>query len=116
MTVILLVLSQILVQGGVTYRDEPWHKECFLCTGCKVQLAGQPFTTQGEDPYCVKCFSNLYAQKCAACDKPITGQCVLMCPYNKSALHYQSPQLLTETLCLKQETVSHKQGHVFGGC
>ncbi|KAL0166829.1 hypothetical protein M9458_038673, partial [Cirrhinus mrigala] len=58
--------------GGVTYRDEPWHKECFLCTGCKVQLAGQPFTTQGEDPYCVKCFSNLYAQKCSACDKPIT--------------------------------------------
>ncbi|XP_056335347.1 four and a half LIM domains protein 3b [Danio aesculapii] len=65
--------KQTLVQGGVTYRDEPWHKECFLCTGCKVQLAGQPFTTQGEDPYCVKCFSNLYAQKCAACEKPITG-------------------------------------------
>ncbi|KAG1948300.1 four and a half LIM domains protein [Pimephales promelas] len=65
--------KQILVQGGVTYRDEPWHKECFLCSGCKVQLAGQPFTTQGEDPFCVKCFSNLYAQKCVACDKPITG-------------------------------------------
>ncbi|XDV33879.1 hypothetical protein PO909_004128 [Leuciscus waleckii] len=64
--------EQILVQGGVTYRDEPWHKECFLCSGCKVQLAGQPFTTQGEDPFCVKCFSNLYAQ---TCDKPITGSC-----------------------------------------
>ncbi|CAM4638891.1 unnamed protein product [Leuciscus chuanchicus] len=60
----------ILVQGGVTYRDEPWHKECFLCSGCKVKLAGQPFTTQGADPFCVKCFSNLYTQKC---DKPITG-------------------------------------------
>uniref|UniRef100_A0A8B9JJD8 Four and a half LIM domains 3b n=1 Tax=Astyanax mexicanus TaxID=7994 RepID=A0A8B9JJD8_ASTMX len=62
-----------LVQGGVTYRDEPWHRECFLCTGCKTQLAGQPFTSQGESPYCVKCFSSLYAQKCSACNKPITG-------------------------------------------
>ncbi|KAG8451496.1 hypothetical protein GDO86_003633 [Hymenochirus boettgeri] len=29
-----------LTKGGVTYRDEPWHKECFVCTGCKTQLAG----------------------------------------------------------------------------
>uniref|UniRef100_A0A3B1ITL3 Four and a half LIM domains 3b n=1 Tax=Astyanax mexicanus TaxID=7994 RepID=A0A3B1ITL3_ASTMX len=65
--------KQALVQGGVTYRDEPWHRECFLCTGCKTQLAGQPFTSQGESPYCVKCFSSLYAQKCSACNKPITG-------------------------------------------
>ncbi|KAI4902968.1 hypothetical protein NFI96_012727, partial [Prochilodus magdalenae] len=66
-------LRSVLVQGGVTYRDEPWHRECFLCTGCKAPLAGQPFTSQGENPYCVKCFSSLYAQKCSACNKPITG-------------------------------------------
>ncbi|XP_076862215.1 four and a half LIM domains protein 3b [Brachyhypopomus gauderio] len=65
--------KQVLVKGGVTYQEEPWHKECFLCTGCKTQLAGQPFTSQGDRPYCVKCFSNLYAQKCCACKKAITG-------------------------------------------
>ncbi|XP_028819714.1 four and a half LIM domains protein 3-like isoform X1 [Denticeps clupeoides] len=65
--------KQVLVEGGVTYRDEAWHKECFVCTGCKTQLAGQPFTSQGESPYCVKCFSSLYAQTCEGCSKPITG-------------------------------------------
>uniref|UniRef100_A0A4W5LBT9 Four and a half LIM domains 3 n=1 Tax=Hucho hucho TaxID=62062 RepID=A0A4W5LBT9_9TELE len=60
-------------QGGVSYKDETWHKECLVCTGCKSPLAGQPFTSQGDTPYCVKCFSSLYAQKCASCNSPITG-------------------------------------------
>ncbi|XP_018415113.1 PREDICTED: four and a half LIM domains protein 3 isoform X2 [Nanorana parkeri] len=65
--------KKILTKGGVTYRDEPWHKECFVCTGCKAQLAGTQFTSQDEKPYCIKCFGNLYAKKCFGCIKPITG-------------------------------------------
>lgn len=65
---------QALAKGGVTYRDEPWHKECFVCTSCKVQLAGQHFTSRDDSPYCLKCFGNLYAKKCEACNKPITGK------------------------------------------
>ncbi|KAG5858005.1 hypothetical protein ANANG_G00025510 [Anguilla anguilla] len=65
--------KQVLTKGGVTYREEPWHKECFVCTGCKVQLAGQHFTSREDSPYCLKCFGSLYAKKCEACSKPITG-------------------------------------------
>lgn len=71
---LLCVSLQALTKGGVTYKDEVWHKECFLCTGCKAPLAGQPFTSQGESPYCVKCFSSLYAKKCAGCNTAITGE------------------------------------------
>lgn len=74
----LVPLFQVLAKGGVTYRDEPWHKECFLCTGCKVQLAGQHFTSRDDSPYCLKCFGNLYAKKCEACSKPITGTVKLL--------------------------------------
>lgn len=70
------MVLQALTKGGVTYKDEVWHKECFLCTGCKAPLAGQPFTSQGDSPYCVKCFSSLYAKKCAGCNAAITGQSV----------------------------------------
>ncbi|XP_063735963.1 four and a half LIM domains protein 3 isoform X1 [Eleginops maclovinus] len=65
--------KKTLAKGGVTYRDEPWHKECFVCTSCKTQLAGQHFTSRDENPYCLKCFGSLYSKKCEACSKPITG-------------------------------------------
>ncbi|RVE66620.1 hypothetical protein OJAV_G00109360 [Oryzias javanicus] len=65
--------NKALTKGGVTYKDEVWHRECFLCAGCSAPLAGQPFTSQGETPYCVKCFSSLYGKKCAACNSAITG-------------------------------------------
>lgn len=70
---------QTLSKGGVTYRDEPWHKECFVCTNCKTQLAGQHFTSRDDSPYCLKCFGNLYAKKCEACTKPITGKMTSLC-------------------------------------
>ncbi|MBN3318218.1 FHL2 protein, partial [Atractosteus spatula] len=64
--------KKAITTGGVTYNDKPWHRECFLCIGCKKQLAGQRFTSRDQFPYCLDCFSNLYAKKCAGCTKPIT--------------------------------------------
>ncbi|KAF1593746.1 UNVERIFIED_CONTAM: Four and a half LIM domains protein 2, partial [Eudyptes robustus] len=63
----------VITSGGVTYHDQPWHKECFVCAGCKTQLSGQRFISKDEYPYCVDCFSKLYAKKCAACKKLITA-------------------------------------------
>uniref|UniRef100_A0A8C2XQQ5 LIM zinc-binding domain-containing protein n=1 Tax=Cyclopterus lumpus TaxID=8103 RepID=A0A8C2XQQ5_CYCLU len=62
-----------ITTGGVNYRDQPWHKECFVCTGCKQQLAGQRFTSRDDFAYCLECFCNLFAKKCAACTAPISG-------------------------------------------
>lgn len=65
--------KKAITTGGVTYHDQPWHKECFLCTGCKKPLTGQRFTSRDEFAYCMDCFSNLYAKKCAGCTNPIVG-------------------------------------------
>ncbi|KAJ8334871.1 hypothetical protein SKAU_G00405100 [Synaphobranchus kaupii] len=65
--------KQVLVTGGVTYRDEAWHRHCFVCTGCGVELAGKQFTSEEDNPYCVQCFTKNYAQKCEGCSEPITG-------------------------------------------
>lgn len=62
-----------ITTGGVTYHDQPWHKDCFLCTGCKQQLSGQRFTSRDDFAYCLNCFCNLYAKKCASCTTPISG-------------------------------------------
>ncbi|XP_060043605.1 four and a half LIM domains protein 2 isoform X2 [Erinaceus europaeus] len=62
-----------ITSGGVTYREQPWHKECFVCTACKKPLSGQRFTSRDEFAYCLSCFCDLYAKKCAGCTHPISG-------------------------------------------
>ncbi|KIH45380.1 LIM domain protein [Ancylostoma duodenale] len=63
----------VITTGGVTYKNEPWHRECFCCTHCNVSLAGQRFTSKDEKPYCANCYGELFAKRCNACTKPITG-------------------------------------------
>ncbi|XP_041976256.1 prickle planar cell polarity protein 3-A isoform X4 [Aricia agestis] len=65
--------NKILTQGGVTYKNEPWHRECFTCTHCDTSLAGQRFTSRDDKPYCAECFGELFAKRCTKCAKPITG-------------------------------------------
>uniref|UniRef100_A0AC11DGR7 Uncharacterized protein n=1 Tax=Ovis aries TaxID=9940 RepID=A0AC11DGR7_SHEEP len=64
-----------ITTGGVTYREQPWHRECFVCTACKKPLSGQRFTSRDEFAYCLGCFCDLYAKKCAGCANPISGEC-----------------------------------------
>ena len=49
-------------------------QECFVCARCEVQLAGQKFAAREDAPYCAHCFGELFAKRCAACSRPITGQ------------------------------------------
>lgn len=65
---------QIITSGGVTYKNEPWHRECFTCSNCSTSLAGQRFTSKDEKPYCGDCFGELFAKRCTSCVKPITGE------------------------------------------
>ncbi|KAF4532397.1 hypothetical protein B566_EDAN003849 [Ephemera danica] len=65
--------NKIITTGGVTYKNEPWHRECFTCTNCNTSLAGQRFTSRDEKPYCAECFGELFAKRCTSCSKPITG-------------------------------------------
>ncbi len=64
----------MITTGGVTYKNEPWHRECFCCSNCNQSLAGQRFTSKDEKPYCANCYGDLFAKRCVACDKPITGE------------------------------------------
>ncbi|VDP71368.1 unnamed protein product [Echinostoma caproni] len=65
--------AEVIRRGGVTYKGNPWHKECFTCTNCTKQLAGLKFTSKDEQPYCADCYGELFAKKCTKCSKPITG-------------------------------------------
>ncbi|XP_019644167.1 PREDICTED: prickle-like protein 3 [Branchiostoma belcheri] len=64
---------KVISMGGITYKDTPWHKECFVCTHCKKPMSGERFTSKDNNPYCINCYGDLFAKKCAKCTKPITG-------------------------------------------
>lgn len=72
---LLQMLLQVITSGGITFRDQIWHKECFLCSGCRKELCEEAFMSRDDFPFCLDCYNHLYAKKCAACTKPITGKC-----------------------------------------
>ena len=45
--------------------DKRWHPECFVCAGCKHQLANQSFHCKDEVPYCVNCWKEKFQPRCA---------------------------------------------------
>ncbi|XP_069462521.1 four and a half LIM domains protein 2-like [Ambystoma mexicanum] len=65
--------KKAITTEGVTYQGQPWHKECFLCSRCQKQLAGQKCTSRDKVIYCLDCFSALYSRRCVACAKPIAS-------------------------------------------
>lgn len=62
-----------ITSGGISYQDQPWHTECFVCVSCSKELDGQRFTAVGEQYYYVECYKNFVAEKCTGCKNPITG-------------------------------------------
>ncbi|XP_010179058.1 PREDICTED: four and a half LIM domains protein 1 isoform X1 [Mesitornis unicolor] len=62
-----------ITSGGLTYQEKPWHSECFICSNCKKQLGGKRFTAVEDEFYCVECYKECVAKKCAGCKNPITA-------------------------------------------
>ncbi|XP_061176535.1 prickle planar cell polarity protein 3-A-like isoform X2 [Saccostrea echinata] len=63
----------VINKGGVSYKNSPWHRECFTCTQCNKELAKEKFTSKDDKPYCADCYGELFAKKCCRCSKAITG-------------------------------------------
>ncbi|XP_044781661.1 four and a half LIM domains protein 2 isoform X1 [Bubalus bubalis] len=80
-----------ITTGGVTYREQPWHRECFVCTACKKPLSGQRFTSRDEFAYCLGCFCDLYAKKCAGCANPISVKDGFLCTQPPNPLSAPPP-------------------------
>ncbi|XP_008194630.1 transforming growth factor beta-1-induced transcript 1 protein isoform X2 [Tribolium castaneum] len=61
----------------VTAMGADWHEDHFVCGGCKAKLIGTKFMEIENAPYCQKCYTEKYADKCKACGKPIVTQAVV---------------------------------------
>ena len=92
-----MITLQIINAEGVTYKDEPWHKSCFVCFECGTELAGVKFNVKDEKAYCRDCFAEKYAPRCAGCKEPIMNK--------STALNILDPfLLLSETKSIVKTT------------
>ncbi|CAG2171987.1 unnamed protein product [Oppiella nova] len=66
--------SEIINAGGLTFKGEPWHKECFICSACSTSLSGVKFSLKDDKPYCQTCYGDMFAPKCSNCLKPIVAK------------------------------------------
>ncbi|XP_067140319.1 prickle planar cell polarity protein 3-like isoform X2 [Centruroides vittatus] len=55
--------KHIITTDELKYRNESWHTDCFCCTNCQINLAGQQFTSHNEKPYCFECFVETFAKQ-----------------------------------------------------
>lgn len=69
-----MLLLKPITSGGISYQDQPWHSECFVCETCRKPLAGTRFTSHEDHVYCVDCYKTDVAKKCNGCKNPITGR------------------------------------------
>uniref|UniRef100_A0A1I8FL46 LIM zinc-binding domain-containing protein n=1 Tax=Macrostomum lignano TaxID=282301 RepID=A0A1I8FL46_9PLAT len=54
-------------------RRRPYHSDCLVCGHCAKPLCGLKFTSHEDRPFCGDCYGELFARRCSACLKPITG-------------------------------------------
>ncbi|XP_032238215.2 testin isoform X2 [Nematostella vectensis] len=62
-----------LLEGGVLYNGETWHKACFSCYFCHRSLASAAFSVRDGCRYCMECYGKFYAKQCEICLKAIVG-------------------------------------------
>lgn len=53
-----------------------WHKECFVCIGCRKSMVESGFKNVNGWPMCANCYCDSFGLKCAACRKNITADYV----------------------------------------
>jgi len=66
-----VVVGKVLASMGKNY-----HPECFVCTYCSSPFPDGRFMDHESDPYCEKCYNDLMATRCFACQQPIQDKAV----------------------------------------
>uniref|UniRef100_A0A1I8F2P6 LIM zinc-binding domain-containing protein n=1 Tax=Macrostomum lignano TaxID=282301 RepID=A0A1I8F2P6_9PLAT len=55
------------------YKGRPYHSDCLRGGHCAKPPLRLKFTSHEDRPFCGDCYGELFARRCSACLKPITG-------------------------------------------
>ena len=51
------------------FQGKNYHEECFLCKSCMQPIGVKTFIPKDNQPICVPCYEEKFAQKCVHCTK-----------------------------------------------
>ncbi len=51
--------------------SQNFNNETFNCKNCKTSLTGSRYILKDENPFCIKCYEDLFAHQCTECSKKI---------------------------------------------
>lgn len=67
---------QLIYVGEYTKAmQKAWHLNHFCCWQCDSLLTDNKYIVINENPFCQKCYTNLIANVCRICRKPIEPEC-----------------------------------------
>eukprot|EP00013_Stygamoeba_regulata_P023919 CAMPEP_0177652570 /NCGR_PEP_ID=MMETSP0447-20121125/13208_1 /TAXON_ID=0 /ORGANISM="Stygamoeba regulata, Strain BSH-02190019" /LENGTH=444 /DNA_ID=CAMNT_0019155839 /DNA_START=41 /DNA_END=1375 /DNA_ORIENTATION=- len=65
-----------IVGNGVTAMGRMYHPEHFVCAHCHKPFPNMQFREHGGQPYCEMHYGELFAEKCAKCNRPVVDQVI----------------------------------------
>nr|AFD29616.1 FHL-1 [Schmidtea mediterranea] len=71
--------EKLVKEGGISYKNQSYHYDCFNCANCKCRIADTKFLVKNNENYCKVCCDRLFSTRCKKCTKPITGDAI--CKY-----------------------------------
>eukprot|EP00051_Salpingoeca_urceolata_P006128 m.81564 g.81564 ORF g.81564 m.81564 type:complete len:408 (-) comp14696_c0_seq3:126-1349(-) len=69
--------GDVIQRRAVLAMGKQWHKECFTCATCHVQLSGT-FVPHDGKPYCERDFAKLLGLHCSTCTLGIKGEYLVL--------------------------------------
>lgn len=67
-----------ILERTICAMGENWHECCFVCDGaCKKPLSNRPFYERDGKAYCKQDYEDMFAVRCAKCEKPITDSAIV---------------------------------------
>ena len=66
------VCRKPIINQGITYESLDYHVHCFCCSKCQKSLEHEEILCANQSkPFCVQCHEELFAKRCAKCQRPI---------------------------------------------
>merc|ERR1712150_423034 len=71
----------------VTFKENPFHPECFCCKQCNEQLVGKKIRQHDGENYDEDCYAAHFAKKCGKCSEVCMEPGVKYTVYNGETYH-----------------------------